>query len=66
MLATVHCDISQVVPAGDHDVVLGEVRELVTHRDAAPLVFFRGQYGLDVMSLSTAQREQAAEVLRDG
>ncbi len=46
VLATVHCDISQVVPAGDHDVVLGEVRELVTHRDAAPLVFFRGQYGL--------------------
>jgi 3-hydroxy-9,10-secoandrosta-1,3,5(10)-triene-9,17-dione monooxygenase reductase component len=46
VLATVHCDISQVVPAGDHDVVLGEVRELVTHRDAAPLVFFRGQFGL--------------------
>ncbi len=46
VLATVHCDISQVVPAGDHDVVLGEVRKLVTHRDAAPLVFFRGQYGL--------------------
>ena len=46
VLATVHCDISQVVPAGDHDVVLGEVRKLVTHREAAPLVFFRGQYGL--------------------
>jgi flavin reductase (DIM6/NTAB) family NADH-FMN oxidoreductase RutF len=46
VLATVHCDISQIVPAGDHDVVIGEVRQLVTHRDAAPLVFFRGQYGL--------------------
>lgn len=46
VLATVHCDIHQVVPAGDHDVVLGVVRQLVTHRAAAPLVFFRGQYGL--------------------
>jgi flavin reductase (DIM6/NTAB) family NADH-FMN oxidoreductase RutF len=46
VLATVHCEISQIVPAGDHDVVLGEVRKLVTHREAAPLVFFRGQYGL--------------------
>jgi len=46
VLATVHCDIESVVPAGDHDVVVGRVRELVTHRDAAPLVFFRGQFGL--------------------
>ena len=46
VLATVHCEISQVVPAGDHDVVVGVVRQLVTHRDAPPLVFFRGQYGL--------------------
>lgn len=46
VLATVHCDIWQVVPAGDHDVVLGTVQELVTHRDAQPLVFFRGQFGL--------------------
>jgi flavin reductase (DIM6/NTAB) family NADH-FMN oxidoreductase RutF len=46
VLATVHCDINQVVTAGDHDIVIGEVRELVTHRDALPLVFFRGQYGL--------------------
>lgn len=46
VLATVHCRITQVVPAGDHDVVLGLVEELVTHRDAAPLVFFRGQFGL--------------------
>ena len=46
VLATVHCDIWQVIPAGDHDVVLGTVQELVTHRDAQPLVFFRGQFGL--------------------
>jgi len=47
VLATVHCDIEAVHPAGDHDVVIGHVRELVTHREAAPLLFFRGQFGLD-------------------
>lgn len=46
VLATVHCDIEAVHPAGDHDVVLGRVRRLVTHREAGPLLFFRGQFGL--------------------
>ena len=46
VLATVHCTIETVHSAGDHDVVIGRVRELVTHRDAAPLVFFRGEFGL--------------------
>ena len=47
VLATVHCDIEAVHPAGDHDVVIGHVRQLVTHREAAPLLFFRGQFGID-------------------
>ena len=46
VLATVHCDIEAVHTAGDHDVVIGRVRQLVTHRDAGPLVFFRGAFGL--------------------
>lgn len=46
VLATVHCTIETVHRTGDHDVVIGRVRELVTHRDAAPLVFFRGEFGL--------------------
>lgn len=46
VLATVHCDIQQVHSAGDHDVVIGHVRELVTHRAVGPLLFFRGQFGL--------------------
>lgn len=46
VLASVHCDISQVHEAGDHDVVIGHVRELVTHRSGGPLLFFRGQFGL--------------------
>ena len=46
VLASVHCDIQQIHAAGDHDVVIGHVRELVTHRDSGPLLFFRGQFGL--------------------
>jgi 3-hydroxy-9,10-secoandrosta-1,3,5(10)-triene-9,17-dione monooxygenase reductase component len=46
VLATVHCDVEQVHPAGDHDVVIGRVRRLVTHREEGPLLFFRGQLGL--------------------
>ena len=47
VLATVHCDIEAVHQAGDHDVVVGRVRRLVTHREAGPLLFFRGQFGID-------------------
>jgi len=47
VLATVHCTIEAVHPAGDHDVVIGRVQRLVTHREAAPLLFFRGQFGLE-------------------
>lgn len=47
VLATVLCDVQAVHPAGDHEVVIGQVRQLVTHREASPLVFFRGVFGLD-------------------
>lgn len=46
VLATVHCDIDAVHDGGDHEVVIGRVRRLVTHREAGPLVFFRGAFGL--------------------
>jgi 3-hydroxy-9,10-secoandrosta-1,3,5(10)-triene-9,17-dione monooxygenase reductase component len=41
------CDIEAVHPAGDHDVVIGHVRQLVTSREHGPLVFFRGAFGLE-------------------
>ncbi|MCU1673690.1 MAG: putative oxidoreductase [Frankiales bacterium] len=47
VLSTVRCEVEAVHPAGDHDIVIGHVRELVPHRDAGPLVFFRGAFGLD-------------------
>ena len=46
VLATVSCDIEQVHVAGDHDVVIGRVRELVTHREDGPLLFWRGEFGV--------------------
>lgn len=49
VLSTVMCEIQDVHVAGDHDIVVGRVRELVLHRDdAAPLVFYRGTFGLEL------------------
>lgn len=45
-IATVMCDIEAVHVAGDHDVVIGHVRQLVTSREHGPLVYFRGSFGL--------------------
>jgi len=47
VLASVMCDIEAVHPAGDHDVVIGHVRQLLTSREHGPLVYFRGAFGLD-------------------
>lgn len=48
VLSTVMCDVDAVHAAGDHDIVIGRVRELVLHREAAPLVFYRGTFGLEL------------------
>ena len=45
VLATISCEVEQVHPAGDHDVVIGRVQELVTHREVGPLLFFKGAFG---------------------
>lgn len=45
-LASVLCTVEQVHEAGDHDIVVGRVQQLVTHREDGPLLFFRGGYGL--------------------
>ena len=48
VLSTVMCDVDAVHVAGDHDIVIGRVRELVLHREVAPLVFYRGTFGLEL------------------
>jgi len=47
VLARVHAEVQDVHVSGDHDVVIGRVRELETLADAPPLVFFRGGFSLD-------------------
>jgi 3-hydroxy-9,10-secoandrosta-1,3,5(10)-triene-9,17-dione monooxygenase reductase component len=44
-LAWIDCDIEQVLPGGDHDIVVGRVRNLDASDTAGPLVFYRGGYG---------------------
>lgn len=44
--AMIDCRIESVVPTGDHNLVIGRVLGLeVTKPDAAPMVFYKGQYG---------------------
>ena len=45
--AMIDCRIDQVVPAGDHNLIIGRVMhlELGPDRDAGPMVFYQGKYG---------------------
>jgi len=43
-LAWLACDLRDVVAAGDHVIVTGEVRELETNGGDDPLVYHRGEY----------------------
>lgn len=50
VLARVHADVEVVHTSGDHDVVVGRVRELEALDEpgsAVPLVFYRGGFSLD-------------------
>ena len=44
-LAWIDCEIDQVIPGGDHDIVVGRVRDLDATDQHGPLVFYRGGYG---------------------
>lgn len=45
-LAQVMCTVQDVHRAGDHDIVVGHVRQLVSPREHGPLLYFRGGFGL--------------------
>ncbi|MET1154750.1 flavin reductase [Arthrobacter sp.] len=53
-VAWIDCDIQTVHEAGDHFIVIGEVRELQVANPTLPLLFFRGGYGSFAPSSSTA------------
>ncbi len=45
VLAALECHVEEVYPGGDHQIVLGELVHGARHNpDAAPLVYFNGQY----------------------
>jgi flavin reductase (DIM6/NTAB) family NADH-FMN oxidoreductase RutF len=45
-LAVIECDLEAEHPAGDHWIVVGRVRDLRLSRDADPLVYFAGGFGV--------------------
>jgi flavin reductase (DIM6/NTAB) family NADH-FMN oxidoreductase RutF/DNA-binding IclR family transcriptional regulator len=45
VLAWIDCDVDAVHDAGDHEIVIGAVRELEIGTGGLPLVFFQGGYG---------------------
>jgi flavin reductase (DIM6/NTAB) family NADH-FMN oxidoreductase RutF len=47
VIAAVECTVEQVLPGGDHEIVVGRVRAVETGDEgAAPLLFWQGAYGL--------------------
>jgi flavin reductase (DIM6/NTAB) family NADH-FMN oxidoreductase RutF len=44
-LANLDCSVVNAHDGGDHTIFVGEVRE-VTVAEGAPLLYFRGQYGI--------------------
>ncbi|MEM6634649.1 MAG: flavin reductase family protein [Pseudomonadota bacterium] len=42
-IATLECETKQIIPCGDHDIIVGSVRA-IDGRDGQPLVFFRGEF----------------------
>ncbi|ADP83439.1 flavin reductase family protein [Pseudofrankia inefficax] len=46
VLAWVDCEIDAAHDGGDHQIVVGAVREMRVLRDHGPLLYFRGGYGL--------------------
>jgi len=45
VVSWIECTFHDIIPAGDHLIVLGLVRELAVERSTLPLLFFQGGYG---------------------
>jgi len=57
-VAWIDCDIAAIQEAGDHFIVLGQVRDLQLERPRLPLLFFQGGYGRFTPSSLTAPDER--------
>ncbi|MGY1815203.1 flavin reductase [Blastococcus sp. SYSU D00820] len=61
----IDCDIESVLPAGDHDMVLGRVRDLgVAENAALPLLFLRGGYGAPLLPSIQVEAPELGAQLR--
>lgn len=56
VLAWLGCAIEAVYEGGDHDIVVGRVRELGVERQDGPLLFFRGGHDLPDPALTPSGR----------
>jgi 3-hydroxy-9,10-secoandrosta-1,3,5(10)-triene-9,17-dione monooxygenase reductase component len=45
VIAVIECTVEHALPGGDHEIIIGRVRHVVTSAEgAAPLLFWRGEY----------------------
>ena len=44
-LAWLACDLTDLYPAGDHTIGIGEITHMDADPDGEPLIWFRGEYG---------------------
>ncbi|WP_413098268.1 flavin reductase family protein [Streptomyces sp. Inha503] len=56
VLAWLGCTIEAVYDGGDHDIVVGRVRELRVERQDGPLLYFRGGHDVPVAALTPSRR----------
>lgn len=54
VLMRVHAEVYDVHVAGDHDVVVGRVLEIDVLSDEPPMLFFRGQFGIEAQPVAPA------------
>ncbi|WP_406860361.1 flavin reductase family protein [Streptomyces sp. HUAS MG47] len=60
-LASIACELADVLDGGDHAIALGRVTSLTAHRDgAAPLLYFRRSYGRLPRSSSSMSASMAS------
>ncbi len=66
-LVRVHCRVEQVHPAGDHDVVIGQVVGLDDAETGRPMLFYRGRFSVTERraSGSAADAAPSDELLDD-
>lgn len=63
VVAWIDCDVHQVEEGGDHEIVIGLVRDMETASTSLPLLFFRGGYGkFAPLSMAAAEESLATQL----